>query len=354
MTIETLHDTGRRGFASDNHAGVHPEVLTAIAAANGGHQAAYGADVYTARLQDVVREHLGPHAEAFGVFNGTGANVLALASMTPRWGAVVTASSAHLHNDEGGAPEQVAGLKLLTVPTPDGRLTPELVDAEAWGHGNEHRAQPLVVSITESTELGTVYTPDQIGVVAERAHARGLSLHLDGSRLWNAAAALDVPLRALTTDVGVDVVSLGGTKIGALAAELVVVLDPSRVDGLPYLRKRTMQLASKMRFVSAQVLALLEDDLGLRNGAHANAMAARLRSGVEGLGSDAVAFSQPTEANAVLARLPRAVAERVRERYAFYDWDATRDEVRWMTAWDTTPEDVDGFVALLGRALTSV
>lgn len=354
MSIQTLHDPTHRGFASDNHAGVHPDVLSAIAAADGGHQAAYGADAYTARLQDVVRDHFGPRAEAFGVFNGTGANVLALAAMTPRWGAVVTAAAAHLHNDEGGAPEQVAGLKLLTVPTPDGRLTPELLDVEAWGHGNEHRAQPLAVSITQSTELGTVYTADQVGAVAERAHARGLGVHLDGSRLWNAAAALEVPLRALTADVGVDVVSLGGTKIGALAAELVVVLDPSRVDGLPYLRKRTMQLASKMRFVSTQMLALFEDDLGLRNGTHANAMATRLREGVEALGSDAVTFSQPTEANAVLARPPREVADRVRERFAFYDWDAARGEVRWMTAWDITPEDVDAFVALLGRALTSV
>ena len=186
----TLHDPDWRGFASDNYAGVHPEVLEALAAANGGHQVAYGADAYTERLQAVVREHFGEQAEAFPVFNGTGANVIGLTSVMPRWGAVVAADTAHINTDEAGAPERVTGLKLLTVPTPDGKLTPELVEREAWGWGDEHRAQPLAVSITQTTELGTLYTPDEIRAVADLAHGHGMAVHLDGARIWNAAAAL--------------------------------------------------------------------------------------------------------------------------------------------------------------------
>ena len=355
MPVQTLHDPGRRAFASDNYAGVHPEALAAIAAANGGHEIAYGEDAYTARLREVMRQQFGTDAETFPVFNGTGANVVGLTSMLPRWGAVITAETAHINTDEAGAPERMTGLKLLTVPTPDGKLTPELVAREAYGWGDEHRAQPLAVSITQTTELGTLYTPAQIRAVAEFAHSHGMALHLDGARLWNAAAALNLPLRAFTTDVGVDVLSLGGTKNGLLGAEAVVVLDPARVTGLVYLRKLTMQLASKMRFVSAQLLSLFEDDLGLRSAAHANAMAQRLRAALEaGLADGSLpglAFSQPSPANAIFATLPTAVADRIRERVRFYDWDRARGEVRWMTAWDTTPEDVDNFVSVIREEL---
>ncbi|MDF2554850.1 MAG: threonine aldolase, partial [Microbacterium sp.] len=229
--MTTLHDTAVRGFASDNYSGVHPEVLAAIAAANEGHQGAYGGDEYTARLQEVVAHHFGAGAEAFPVFNGTGANVTALQSMLPRWGAVVAASTAHINVDEGGAPERVGGMKLLTVPTDDGKLTPDLVDREAWGWGDEHRAQPLVVSITQSTELGTLYTPAEIRTLADHAHGHGMRLHLDGARIANAAASLDVPLAAFTRDAGVDLLSLGGTKNGALGAEAIVVLDPAASEG---------------------------------------------------------------------------------------------------------------------------
>jgi threonine aldolase len=350
-----LHDPGWRGFASDNYAGVHPEVLQALATANGGHQVAYGEDAYTARLQQVVRRHLGDRAETFPVFNGTGANVVGLTSVLPRWGAVVATDTAHIHTDEAGAPERVTGLKLLTVPTPDGKLTPQLVEREAWGWGDEHRAQPLAVSLTQSTELGTVYTPDEIRAVADLAHAHGMAVHLDGARIWNAAAALDLPFAAFTTDVGVDVLTFGGTKIGLLGVEAVVVLDPSRTTGLVYLRKLTMQLSSKMRFASAQLLALFEDDLGRRSAEHANAMAARLRAGLEaGVAAGALpglGFTQPTQANAVFATLPAGVADRVRDRVRFYDWDRSRGEVRWMTAWDTTETDVDTFVEVVGEEL---
>lgn len=345
----TLHDPTLRGFASDNYAGIHPEVLAAIAAANEGHQVAYGEDLYTTRLQDVMAEHFGRDVEAFCVFNGTGANVLALQSMLPPWGAVVCAETAHVNTDENGAPERVAGIKLLTVPTPDGRLTPELVDRQAWGWGDEHRAQPLVVSITQTTELGTCYTPEQVAAICAHAHERGMRVHMDGARIANAAASLDLPLRAFTTDVGVDVVSFGGTKNGALAAEAVVVLDPEASTGLTYLRKMNMQLASKMRFASAQLLALLEGDLWLRSAHHANAMAQRLRDAVTDL--PGVQVVRPVESNAVFATLPDGVADRLRERFRFYDWDEATGEVRWMCAFDTTESDVDAFAAALREEL---
>ena len=344
-----LHDPEWRGFASDNYAGVHPEVLAAITEANGGHQVAYGEDVYTARLQEVVKSHFGEHAEAFPVFNGTGANVTALTSLLPRWGAVVTSANAHIHTDEGGAPERMTGLKLLPVQTPDGKLTPELIDREAWGWGDEHRAQPLAVSITQTTELGTVYTADEVRAIADHVHEAGMVLHMDGSRLSNAGAALGGGLGAFTSEAGVDILSLGGTKNGLLLGEAVVVLNPDVSTGLIYLRKLTMQLASKMRFVSAQLVALYEGDLWLRSAGHANAMASRLRSAIEGI--DGLTFTQATQANAIFVALPPDVADRLRADFRFYDWNPATGEVRWMTAFDTTEADVDAFAAAIRKEL---
>ncbi|WP_411699956.1 threonine aldolase family protein [Conyzicola sp.] len=350
-----LHDTSSRGFASDNYAGIHPEVLAAIAAANGGHQVAYGEDVYTAELQRVMKSHFGEQAETFPVFNGTGANVTALTSLLPRWGAVVSAKTAHINTDEGGAPERVSGLKLLTVEVPDGKLTPELIDLEAWGWGDEHRAQPLAVSITNTTELGTLYSVDEIRAISDHAHSLGMKVHLDGARISNAAAALGVPLREFTTDAGVDILSFGGTKNGLLYGEAIVVLNPEASEGLTYLRKLNMQLASKMRFVSAQLIALLADDLYLRSAGHANAMAARLRSALEAEIAagriTGLSFSQATDANAVFAVLPAGVADTLRASFRFYDWDAAANEVRWMASFDTTEQDIDTFVAAISREL---
>jgi len=351
--VTQLHDTNYRGFASDNYAGAHPEVLAAIAEANGGHQVAYGEDVYTARLGEVMKQHFGEKAEVFPVFNGTGANVTALTSLLPRWGAVVATSTAHIHTDENGAPERISGLKLLTVDTPDGKLTPELIDREAWGWGDEHRAQPLAVSITQTTELGTLYTVDEIRAIADHAHSLGMKLHLDGARISNAAAALGVPLRDFTTDAGVDILSFGGTKNGLLYGEAVVVLDPEASDGLLFLRKLNMQLASKMRFVSAQLIALLTDDLYLRSAGHANDMAARLRGALEAAALPGLEFTRETQANAVFAILPPGAADRLRESFRFYDWDPAAREVRWMTAYDTTEGDIDAFVAAITAELTS-
>jgi threonine aldolase len=347
-----LHDPEYHGFASDNYAGIHPEVLAAIAAANEGHQTAYGEDVYTARLQEVMAEHFGADVEPFPVFNGTGANVIGLQSMLPRWGAVICTQTAHIHTDENGAAERVAGLKLLTVPTPDGKLTPELINREAWGWGDEHRAQPLAVSITQTTELGTAYTADEVRAIADHVHERGMTLHMDGARVSNAAAYLRKPLREFTTDAGVDLLSFGGTKNGLIFGDVIVVLNPAACEGLTYLRKLNMALASKMRFVSAQLVAILTDDLYLHSASHANAMATRLRVAVEEL--PGVTITQQTQSNAVFAILPPGVADRLRERFRFYDWDAITGEVRWMCAFDTTEADVDAFAAALREELVAV
>lgn len=340
-----------RGFASDNYAGIHPEILEAMARVNHGHQPAYGADDVTAQLVIRMREHFGEHAEVFPVFNGTGANVVALQSVTRRWEAVICAQTAHINVDEGGAPEKVAGLKLWTVPTPDGKLTPDLIATQVFDTGFVHRAQQAVVTITQSTEMGTVYSPDEVRAIADYCHAQGLTLHLDGARIANAAAGLGVPFRAFTTDAGVDIVSFGGTKNGAMLSEAIIVLNPDCSAAVPFVRKTYMQLASKMRFISAQLLALLDDDLWLRSAQHANAMAARLAAGVRSI--PGVTITQPVQANAVFATLPIAVTERLQEEFHFYVWNHQTGEVRWMCAWDTTEADIDAFVAAIAREMTA-
>ena len=289
--------------------------------------------------------HFGAAAEAFPVFNGTGANVVALQAVTDRWGAVICAESAHINVDEGGAPERMGGLKLLTVPTPDGKLTTELIDRQAWGWEDEHRAMPQVVSLTQSTELGTLYAADEIRTICEHARARGMKVHLDGSRIANAAASLGVPMRAFTNAVGVDILSLGGTKNGALFGEAVVVLNQDAVSHMKHLRKLSMQLHSKMRFVSVQLEALLAKDLWLRNARHANEMAKRLADGVRAV--HGVEILYPVQANAVFARLPQDVSERLQKRFRFYFWDETAGDVRWMCSFDTNEDDVDSFVAAI-------
>lgn len=330
-------------FASDNHAGVHPDVLEAVVAANVGHTPAYGDDPWTAAAVAAVRAHLGPDVAVVPVLNGTGANVLAVAALTRPYHAVICAETAHLAVDECGAPERLTGCKLLDVATPDGKLTPDLVEGQITGVGVEHHVQPRLVSIAQTTEYGTLYTPAEIRALADTAHAHGLLLHVDGSRLANAAAALDVPLRALTTDAGVDVLSLGGTKAGAMGAEALVFTDPQRAAELPYLRKSLMQHGSKLRFVSAQLTALYEGDLALRLARHANAMARRLAEAVADVPD--VQITQPVQANAVFVALPAARVAALQEVAAFHVWDARRSEVRWMTSWDTTTEDVDRFAA---------
>jgi len=340
--------TPRHFFGSDNYAGVHPEVLAAIADANVGHEVSYGADSWTARLGEVLDGVFGRPVQTYPVCTGTGANVVGLQAMLPRWGAVICTDVAHINTDENAAPERVGGLKLLTVPAPDGRLTPDGVAGRLGGRDDEHRAQPGVVSLTQSTELGTCYTPEQVAMIAALAHAEGLTVHMDGARLANAAATLGVPVRAFTADAGVDVVSLGGTKNGVLGAEAVVVLNPDAVDGVRYLRKIDMQLISKMRFVSAQLIALFDGDLWLRSATHANAMAQRLSTALTAIPGARVTL--PVEANAVFAVLPPGVADQVRDDFHFYDWDGLPGLVRLMCAFDTTADDVDRLAAAVARA----
>lgn len=349
MTQPTENRPAARGFASDNQASVHPDILAALAEVNDGHQPAYGEDAVTGRLRDVVRRHFGARAEVFPVFNGTGANVVSLQAMSERWSSVVCPESAHINTDECGAAEKIAGLKLITVPTPDGKLTPGLVERYAVGFGNIQRRLPAVVSITQSTELGTVYTAEETAAVAAAAHERGLTVHMDGARIANAAASLGVPLRALTTDAGVDVLSFGGTKNGLLLGEAIVVPNPDAVRGMAYLRKSSMQLASKMRYISAQLVALLDGDLWLRNASHANAMARRLEAAARAV--PGVAITQAVQANTVFALIPKDVAERLRKRFPFYTWDEATGEVRWVCSFDTTGDDVDAFAAALAAEM---
>lgn len=332
-----------RGFASDNYAGIHPEVIDAIVAANAEHAIAYGDDPVTAHAHDVFRQHFGDECTVFPVFNGTGANVVGLQVLLRPWEAVICAATAHINVDEGGAPEHLLGVKLIDVPTPDGKLTPEMVRAEVKGVGVVHHVQARVVSITQSTELGTAYTPDEVKALAETAHSLGLYLHMDGARISNAAAGLGVSLRAFTTDAGVDVLSFGGTKNGLLAGEAVVALRPELVEPLGFARKQAMQLASKMRFSSAQLVALLEGDLWLRSAQHANAMAQRLADGVRGIPGVTVAYA--VQANAVFAVLPQAAIAPLQAVTPFYVWDDATGLVRWMCSWDTTTDDVDAFIA---------
>lgn len=349
MSFRASHDRSWRGFASDNYAGAHPDVIHAIAAVNGGHQISYGEDYYTQQLTEVLRSHFGVPVEVFPMLTGTGANVVALQAMMERWEAVVCAQTAHLNVDEGGAPERTGGFKLLTIPTSDGKLTPHLIDTQAWGWGDQHRAQPRVVSITQSTELGTLYSLDEIRAITSHAHERGMFVHLDGARISNAAAALGTSLAEMVTATGVDVISLGGTKNGLIGAEAVVVVNPDAATGIPYLRKGAMQLTSKMRYVSAQLLTLYGSDLWLENAYHANQMAARLAEKVGSI--PGITLSRPVQANAVFARLPATVTAALQRDWRFYTWDESIGEVRWMTSWDTEPSDVDEFTVAVAQAM---
>jgi threonine aldolase len=340
----------RRGFASDNNAGIDPELLVSIAEANNGHTIAYGDDVYTDRAEELIRNLFGPQAEVFFVLTGTGANVLSLSSVTRSFNGIICAETAHIQVDECGAPEKFIQCKLLPVPTPDGKLTPDLVSSRLHGFGFEHHVQPGAISISQTTEMGTVYSPDEIRSLAALAGEYGMFLHMDGARLANAAVSLGVSFRSITTDAGVDVLSFGGTKNGMLFGEAVVFLKPGLSQNFRYLRKQGMQLASKMRFLSAQFVAYLEQEIWVRNAQHANNMAQLLYDGVSGI--HGVTVTQPVQANAVFAIIPSHLIEVLQKQYFFYVWDESRSEVRWMTSFDTTAEDVAGFCKVLEALLS--
>ncbi len=336
-----------RGFASDNSATIHPDVLAAIARVNTGHAFGYGHDGYSWEVGRRVAEPFGDQAHAFFVFNGTAANVLCLRAVCRPFSAVICADSAHLNVDECGAPEAIAGVKLLTVPGVDGKLTPELLRGAIGRIGDEHAVQAHVVSISQCTELGTLYTPEEMRWLADMAHERGMQLHVDGARLSNAAAALGVSLGEVAA--GADLISFGGTKNGLLGAEAVVLLNSDVANEFKYIRKQSLQLASKMRFLAAQFDALLTDELWLRCAAHANEMASRLAAAVAD--APGLTITRPVQTNAVFAKLPPAVIGALRRDFPFYVWDEQANEVRWMCSWDTTEEDVDEFAAAVRGAL---
>ena len=340
-----------RSLASDNYAGVHPAVLAAITAANAGHAPAYGSDSTTDQAVAAFRRELGDQVDVFMTFNGTGANVVGLQSLMRTWEAVICASTAHINVDEGGAPEKLLGSKIIDLQTPDGKLTPDHINSVEWRAGDVHQSQPRVVLITQSTEYGTCYSPEEIRAIADTAHARGLALYLDGARIANAAASFNVSLRAMTTDAGVDVMSFGGTKNGAMSAEAVIVLNPELniSSDLGFIRKQYMQLSSKMRFTSAQFIALLTDELWLENAKHANSMAQRLAAGVKEI--PGVTITRPTQANAVFAQLPPASIPRLQAHTPFYVWNEAQSEVRWVCSWDTTETDLEEFTTALKTEL---
>ena len=344
-----------RGFASDNRSGVHPEVMEAIAGANDGHAPSYGDDGWTERAGELFREHFGSDAVAYPVFNGTGANVLAIDALTRRYEAVICAGSAHIAVDEGGAPERHSGVKLLTVEVEQGKLTPANVADWESRRGDKHAAQPRLVSVSQATEVGTVYTREEMAALADAAHELGMLLHVDGARLANAAASLGAGLGEITTDAGVDAVSFGATKNGGLVGDVIVFLRPGMAPDFEWTRKQGMQLASKTRFISAQLEAMLgPGELWRRTAEHANAMAARLGEGVAAI--DGVSLAWPVQANGVFAALPRpAIDALMRDlpgEHPFYVWDEDRDVVRWLCSWDTTEEDVDGLVEAVRTALS--
>jgi len=340
-----------RSFASDNNASIHPEIVKAIANANQGHVVGYGDDPYTNSAVRKFQQHFGPDIDVFIVFNGTAANTLSLKTLTESYHAVICAEEAHIYTDECGAPEKFTGCKLIPIPTTEGKLTVEAVRQVYHGIGDEHHVQPRVISITQATETGTVYKPNEIQALARFAHERQMFLHMDGARIANAAASLRQTLRQATRDLGVDVLSFGGTKNGAMGAEAVVFFDRKLSQDFKYRRKQGMQLASKMRFISAQLDALLSNDLWLANAQHSNRMAKLLEKEVRKIPGLRIVYK--VEANGVFAKIPRSAIAKLRKRYFFYVWNEEQSVVRWMCSFDTTKKDIREFARFVAETVRS-
>jgi len=339
----------KRGFASDNNAGVHPAILEAMSAVNSGHAIAYGDDPVTIRTTARMKEIFGQESEVFFVFIGTAANVLGLTAVTQSHQAVICPDTAHINVDECGAPEKFTGCKLLPVPVSDGKLTLEGIKKHMHGIGFEHHVQPRVISITQSTELGTLYSLEEIREITGYAHENDLLVHMDGARIANAAVAMDTGFYEMTGGAGVDLLSFGGTKNGMMYGEAVVFFDPRMAALFKYQRKQGMQLASKMRYVSAQFEAYFRNDLWKENALHANRMAKKLQEAVKDI--PGVKITQKVESNAVFAIIPPEVISKLQEEYFFYEWDEDRSEVRWMCSFDTTESDIEGFAGHLRSLL---
>jgi threonine aldolase len=339
----------KRGFASDNNAGIHPEILDAIARANQGHVRAYGDDDYTRAALMKFEEHFGPGIDAFFTFNGTGANVLGLQALNRPYHAVLCSDYAHIYTDECAAPEKHTGCKLIPLPHQDGKITVEQVRHAYHGIGDQHHVQPRVISITQSTEMGTVYQAQEIRALAQFAHEREMFLHMDGARIANAAASLGQTLRQATRDLGVDVLTFGGTKNGMMGGEAVLFFTPGLSSDFLFLRKQGMQLNSKMRFTAVQFEALLTNDLWRRSAEHANRMARLLEQELRK--TPRVRITWKVEANGVFAEIPRPAIAKIMERYFYYPWIEEECIVRWMCSFDTTKEDVMEFAAFVAEAV---
>jgi len=339
----------KRSFASDNNAGVHPEVIEALRTANEGHVVAYGDDPFTERAVKVFQKHFGKDIAVYFVFGGTGANVLGLKAITNSYEAVVCAETAHINVDECGAPEKFTGCKLLSARTPDGKLKPEHITPFLHGVGFEHHVQPRVISVSQATEMGTVYTKNELKTLARFAHDHKLLLHVDGARIANAAVSLNANLKEITVDAGVDVLSFGGAKNGMMYGEAVVFFDKKRAVDFKYIRKQGMHLPSKMRFISAQFEALLSGDLWRRSASHANRMARVLASELEKAPN--VKITQPVESNGVFAEIPAKYISALQKKYFFYVWNEETSECRFMCSFDTTEDDIRDFVALVRKTV---
>ena len=337
----------KRSFASDNNAGVHPEMIDAIAAANEGHVVAYGDDPFTARAVKVFQKHFGRDIAVYFVFGGTGANVLGLNAMTNSYEAVICADTAHINVDECGAPEKFTGCKLLNIRTPDGKIRVEQIKPFMHGIGFEHHVQPRVISVSQATEMGTVYTKSELKTLARFAHDNNMLLHVDGARIANAAVSLNASLKEITVDAGVDVLSFGGAKNGMMYGEAVVFLNKKLGEGFKYIRKQGMHLPSKMRFISAQFEVLLAGDLWRRSAAHANRMARVLGNELEKV--PGIKLTQPVEANGVFAIIPEKYIAALQKKYFFYVWNEEISECRFMASFDTTEEDIHDFVSLVRK-----
>jgi threonine aldolase len=339
----------KRSFASDNNAGVHPEIIEALRGANEGHVVAYGDDPFTERAIRVFHKHFGKEATIYFVFGGTGANVLGLKAITNSYESVVCADTAHINVDECGAPEKFTGCKLLTVRTPDGKLRPENITPFLHGIGFEHHVQPRVISVSQATEMGTVYTKSELKTLARFAHDHNMLLHVDGARIANAAVSLNAGLKEITADAGVDVLSFGGAKNGMMYGEAVVFFDKKFATDFKYIRKQGMHLPSKMRFISAQFETLLGTDLWRRSAAHANRMARVLASELEKV--PGIKLTQPVEANGVFAEIPEKFVPALQKKYFFYVWNEETSECRFMASFDTTEDDIRDFVALVRKTV---
>ena len=338
-----------KSFASDNNSGIHPQIIQAIIDANAGHAVGYGDDKWTSEADSIFRKIFGDDVQPYYVFNGTGSNAIALQAITRSYQSILCAETAHIFSDECGAPAKATAAVLKPVSTPDGKLTPELIAKELHGLGVQHHSQPQVVSISQSTEMGTVYTAEEVKSLCNFAHSNNLYVHMDGSRLANACASQNIGLRELSRDCGVDILSLGGTKNGMMMGEAIIAFRPEWNESLMYYRKQSAQLYSKMRFLSAQYIAYFHDDLWLKNALHSNAMAQYLANGIRDL--QGVHFTQKVEVNSLFLILSQDIIKKLLEKYFFYMWDEDANEIRLVCSWDTSASDVDDFVSYLKKII---